>query len=214
MATTHETWESLSETLSGIVSPDPDRKASQVLTNCIMTIFERTILCVHLNLPTQYKQHGTAPRWKECWPLLRQLKWGVAIIVAPEMLVSFALGEWRLQRISHHIAESWQRGACVGGRAPMLTLQTWAHCFEAQKRWRRASLLALSGNVIFPDTPGIHLCQARIVLVVKSLKRSHVTLSLYKPALPILSNNNFNLSPGCREPTLMRCHCSSSFSSL
>lgn len=108
MSWVRETWEGFAQSLISLLGADPDRKASEVLPNCIFTILGCTFLCLHLNIPAQYGP--VRPKWDEWRPLLRQFKWGSVMIVVPELLVSFALGEWRFHRISHNICKSLATG--------------------------------------------------------------------------------------------------------
>ena len=110
MSWAKETWQSLVETLAGIAAADPDRKASDIVLDCILTIIACAVFCLHLNVPAQTAADGNTSRWREWAPLLRQCKWGLAIVVAPEFLLSLAFGEWRFCCISRRICKRFAKG--------------------------------------------------------------------------------------------------------
>ncbi|KAI5859544.1 hypothetical protein GGS23DRAFT_312562 [Durotheca rogersii] len=94
-----------------------EEDSSNIFYGCLTTILASTYLALHLNIPPPYPAVRSSrtflQRWyrsRMLWELRRQLSWILALVIAPELLVSFAFGDWRAARLGLSILHEKGRG--------------------------------------------------------------------------------------------------------
>jgi hypothetical protein len=72
---------------------------SEIFFACFGAITASTFLALHLNVPPSQPES----KLRELYLLRRQAVWGLMVVVAPELLVSIAFGDWRAAHIGAKI---------------------------------------------------------------------------------------------------------------
>ena len=72
---------------------------SEIFFACFGAITASTFLALHLNVPPSQPES----KLRELYLLRRQALWGLMVVVAPELLVSIAFGNWRAAHIGAKI---------------------------------------------------------------------------------------------------------------
>jgi len=112
----------------GYVSDPEERGTASLVISCVMTVFLCAWFSLHLNLPQRLDSVYNA--------LLRTLKWIIAIVYAPEVVVFTAWTQWNSARILKDIVKAQQEKSQEGSESQKFAAGpqnewTMAHTFFA-----------------------------------------------------------------------------------
>lgn len=95
-----------------------DTDPPEIFWGCVFAITASTFLALHLNVPPAYPPRLSSSchflsRWWACPRariMRRQTLWSLMVIIAPELLVSLAFGDWRASGVGTTICRQFGRG--------------------------------------------------------------------------------------------------------
>ncbi|KAH8904224.1 hypothetical protein BR93DRAFT_971286 [Coniochaeta sp. PMI_546] len=92
------------------------RDTSDIFFGCLTAIAASTFLALHLSVSAPHSDNSSRFLFKQWWAsspahqFRRQLRWASMIVIAPELLVALAFGDWRAVSLGHMFFVRYGRG--------------------------------------------------------------------------------------------------------